>query len=321
MNEQTVCKQLHRKFSPNGWALLIYHLVMNLAVSAVCILEVAFRLIISADEVAFDELLIDVLMSNGWGYVLTVLIGLVGAFIWKGRDFCRREIWRTEKPMTIRSFLCLLCVFMSAQVFFQILSIVLELLLNQVGISVLDSMETATMTADSFSMFLYMTLLAPVTEEIFFRGVILRSLEPYGKKFAILGSAFLFGIFHGNIVQSPYAFVVGLVLGYVTVEYSIGWAMVLHMFNNLVLGDMLTRITMGLPGWVGETLSFAVIWGFAIAAIVILVCKRKDIAAYFRNGRMHPWCVKSFFYSPGVIVLSIYMSINMLLPLIMQLFA
>ena len=320
MNEQTVCKQLRRKFSANGWALLIYSLIMNLAVWAVCILEVAFQLILSGDSMDFDALLTDVLLHNGWGYVLTVLVGLIGAYSWKGKAFCRREIWRTEKIMTLPSFLGLLCVFMSAQVFFQILSIVLELLLNLVGISIMDSMESATMTADSFSMFLYMTLLAPVTEEIFFRGVILRSLEPYGRKFAILGSAFLFGLFHGNIVQSPYAFLVGLVLGYVTVEYSIGWAMVLHMFNNLVLGDMITRITMELPGWVGETLTFAAIWGFAAAAIVILVCRRKDIASYFRNGRIHPWCLKSFFQSPGVLVLTVYMTVNMLLPLIMQLF-
>ena len=41
-------------------------------------------------------------------------------------------------------------------------------------------------------------ILAPVAEELMFRGWILRSLRPYGKRFAVLGSAVLFGIFHGN---------------------------------------------------------------------------------------------------------------------------
>ena len=320
MNERAVCKQLRRQFGKNGWALLIYSLVMNLSVTAVCIIEAVIRLVLSGGTLDYYELLGDAVLSNGWGYVLTVVIGLVGSWFWKGREFCCREIWKTDKPMTVGAFFGLLCVFMSGQAVFSILAVVMELLFNLFGISILESMEAATMTSDSFSMFLYLTLLAPVTEEIFFRGVILRSLEPYGKKLAILGSAFLFGIFHGNIIQSPYAFLVGLVLGYVTVEYSIGWAMVLHMFNNLVMGDMLTRISEFQPGWVGEVLSFALIWGFAIAGILVLVFHRKKIADYFKTKRMHPWCVKSFFRSAGVIVLTVYMGLNILLTLIGQLF-
>ena len=36
---------------------------------------------------------------------------------------------------------------------------------------------------------------------------------------------------HGNIPQAVFAIFVGVVLGYVTIEYSIWWAILLHIFN------------------------------------------------------------------------------------------
>jgi len=86
----------------------------------------------------------------------------------------------------------------------------------------------------------------------------------------------LFGLFHGNLVQSPYAFVVGLVLGYTAVEYSITWAMVLHMLNNLILGDSLLRVFSGLPGMGAEL----AVW------VVILICSGTALTLLWKNRRM-----------------------------------
>lgn len=58
-------------------------------------------------------------------------------------------------------------------------------------------------------------VLAPVLEEMFFRGIVLRSfLHQYSRRTAILGSAALFGLAHMNVYQ----FVVGLALGIIA-----GW--------------------------------------------------------------------------------------------------
>jgi len=209
-------------------------------------------------------------------------------------------------------------VFLSGQAVFQVLAIVLESIFSLFGMSVMGPIESASAMGDSLSMFLYIGLFAPIGEEILFRGLILRSLQPFGKKFTILASAILFGLFHGNIVQSPYAFAVGLVLGYTAVEYSIGWAMVLHMINNLILGDMFTRLAELLPEPAGNLIMTAVIWGAAIAGIVILITNRKGIRAFRDEGKIHPWPVQSFFSSAGILVLSGYMILNMVLMLFMQ---
>jgi hypothetical protein len=159
-------------------------------------------------------------------------------------------------------------------------------------------------------MFLYVCLFAPISEEILFRGLIMRSLEPYGKKFAILASAFLFGIFHCNIVQSPYAFAVGLVLGYVAVEYNILWAMVLHMINNLVLADMIYRLLGSLPDDTVNVIIWLIILVCSGVAALIMIVKRKQIAAWLRENHTHREYAKCYFSCAGTILVLIILGLS-----------
>ena len=59
--------------------------------------------------------------------------------------------------------------------------------------------------------------MAPVVEELLFRGAIQGHLLRKWKKplWAIVVSSLIFGIVHGNWVQAPFAFVVGLALGWI----------------------------------------------------------------------------------------------------------
>ena len=47
----------------------------------------------------------------------------------------------------------------------------------------------------------YSCLLAPVCEELCFRGMLLRRLRPWGDGFALCASALLFALVHGNLYQ------------------------------------------------------------------------------------------------------------------------
>ena len=76
--------------------------------------------------------------------------------------------------------------------------------------------------------------IGPIAEEIVYRGFVMNILKPYGKHFAIVCSAIIFGIMHANIHQIFFAILVGLVLGYVAMEYSLKWAVALHIFNNCI---------------------------------------------------------------------------------------
>jgi|GEM_PF-2171503 len=310
MDEKMIRRQLKKKMGVTGWSLLLYSLVMNVCViAAVMVQTVVLSLQGSMPE---GDALEQIILGNAWGYLIACVIALLLIIIWKKPHFLFSEIWQKEKDLKPKTFFALLVVFLAAQGAFQLFANILELVFNQFGFSVLQSIEAASIVPDTLSMFLYVGLFAPIVEEIIFRGLLLRLMRPYGKTFAILTSAFLFGMFHGNIVQSPYAFLVGLVLGYITVEYSIGWAMVLHMANNLILGDTFSRISQLLPEGTGDVLFALLIWGCLIAGIVILIVKRREIKAYRTENPIHLWCVKSFFGSGGVICFTIVMALTML---------
>ena len=77
-------------------------------------------------------------------------------------------------------------------------------------------------------------LFPAILEEFAFRGVVLGSLRKYmSDGTAIMVSAALFGLIHGNLVQIPFAFIVGIGLGYCTVYTgSLVPAMIIHAINN-----------------------------------------------------------------------------------------
>ena len=189
----------------------------------------------------------------------------------------------------------------------------LELLLQPFGKSIMPILEAVSGDTDTFSMFLYASVFAPIWEELLFRGYVLRTLQPYGKRFAILGSAFLFGLFHGNLLQTPYALIMGLVLGYVTVEYSIWGAILLHMFNNLVLADLLTRLTASWTEMATGMLNLALFGISALISLVVLWKNRSRIREYSRGEWIDRRCVRCFFTSAGILIMTALMCVSMLL--------
>lgn len=74
-----------------------------------------------------------------------------------------------------------------------------------------------------------------MVEEFLFRGAIMGSLKKFGKPFAIFTSAVLFGLVHGNLVQIPFAFLVGLFIGWAVFESGSIWTGILiHFLNNFI---------------------------------------------------------------------------------------
>ena len=315
MDQAYVCSRLRREFNRTGYILLIYYGMMTAAVTVAIVVQ-SLCLALTGQNLS-QEALTAALMGNGWGYIVAVVVGCVILLLWKKPEFCFRTIWKRNRPMTVGTFLALLSIFLSAQLFFQLFAQLMEYLFNLIGMSVMDSINAASGVEDTVSMFVYACILAPLCEEVLFRGLLLRMMEPYGKKFAVFATAFLFGIFHANIVQSPFAFFVGLVLGYVTVEHGMLWAVLLHFINNLVLGDLLSRFTAGCPQ-MGEMIFWFIIVASTIAAIVVCIVKWKDIRGYLCEKKIHPWCMKSFFTSPGILIFALLMLGNIALTMLMS---
>ena len=295
---------LKKECSVLGISLLVYKILLNTTVSVAVLIAVAMYLF-SGNRL--DTLLVDLpeLVSaySGWGYLLAIGVGAVCLLIWKKPGFCLHRILKKGRSMTLSSFINLLCLFMSGQLISQLGMLLMDGIFGIFGYSVSDYMASNGVSTDHISMWLYVGFGAPIFEEILFRGLVLRSLEPYGKRIAILVSALLFGFYHGNPVQAPYAAVVGMVLGYVAMEYHVLWAIVLHMFNNLIFADSLPRLLQNLPIQTSNAILYAIMIAFALAAVIILLVNHRQVIASIREDPIPPWQYDGAFTSPMLLVL------------------
>ena len=316
MTDKQINRWLRRQFSPVGWLLMVYYGLMTLLTSVTLAVDAARESLWAMVSGDFSgNLNWDKIYSNGWGYIAAILVCVSVFHAWKGNTYWKQEILAREKRMEGKTFLFFLLFCMGAQMVNSLWVTLLELLMNAFGKSVMPVLEAVAGSSDTFSMFLYASIFAPVWEELLFRGYVLRTLRPFGKRFAILCSALLFGLFHGNLLQTPYAVIMGLILGYVTVEYSILWSVLLHMFNNLVLADLLTRLTAAWSEMAYGTLNLILFGGSALISCVILLKNRGEIYAYQKEEWMDRRCLKCFFLNPGILVLTVMMCASMLMTL------
>ncbi len=92
--------------------------------------------------------------------------------------------------------------------------------------------------------------LAPVGEELLSRGVIQYYAGKASRRFYVVNiiQALAFGAMHGNLVQGSYAFLLGLVLGWLRYRYDSLWVpMIVHFMVNLSSFLALTRFLMLFP--------------------------------------------------------------------------
>lgn len=85
-------------------------------------------------------------------------------------------------------------------------------------------------------MMLSLVLLGPVVEELLFRGLVFNALERAGSGWlSVIGSAVLFGLFHGEAVQVIYTSLMGLVAGLVYRRTRrLDLTIAIHIINNLL---------------------------------------------------------------------------------------
>lgn len=108
-------------------------------------------------------------------------------------------------------------------------------MMDSVGITL--SAPEYTVPSDFAGRLIYALSIAVVpalVEEFAVRGVILQPLRKYGDKFAILASALIFAVMHGNLIQAPFALIAGIGIGYaVCITNSIWTGVLIHFINNL----------------------------------------------------------------------------------------
>lgn len=151
------------------------------------------------------------------------------------------------------------------------------------------------------------TAVAPaIFEEFSFRCCSLGVLKKYGKGFAVFSVSVIFGLIHGNVIQFVFAFLVGLILAYITVQTdNVIIAMLIHFINNSrsVVNDI---ISTSVNDKTANTVSGVIMIVFAVLAVVSLVyllitksfAREKKLKSIYDNN----FATKIACMIPGMIV-------------------
>ncbi len=158
------------------------------------------------------------------------------------------------------------------------------------------------------------TLFPAIFEEYAMRGVVMNSLRRYGDMFAILMSAMMFGLMHGNMVQVPFAFAAGIVLGYVVIRTETLWTGVAIHFLNNSFSIIYSLLYDNGHESVAETFSLIGTYGGlalgVVCLIILFVRKKMTRPAPNRSFLRTKQCVGAFFLTIPMIVILIYMVVQ-----------
>lgn len=189
-----------------------------------------YRLVESLDAEIMSQPTYGILMFIIYvGY--QVIFGL-----WYYFMFCRKRQtgdWKQVlKPQRLIGIVA--CGFFMQMSLTMLLTAILPLLPNLYE-SYMELMETLQPDDENnVFMVLCVCLLAPIGEELIFRGLTLRIMrKAFPWQVAVIIQAVLFGIYHLNLVQGTYAALLGLFMGYLAYRYnSIVPGILLHISIN-----------------------------------------------------------------------------------------
>lgn len=183
------------------------------------------------------------------------------------------------------------------------------LITTVVGVLKGSAVDNALMTyatgSNMFVTFLYMVICAPILDEYVFRKLIVDRTVQYGQGVAVVLSGLMFGLFHGNLNQFAYAFLLGLFLAFLYVKTGeLKVTISLHMcinFMGAIVSVLLLKaihleeyqqvITCGedsqafmdymmkyLPAWIGYMIYVFFILAVLVTGIVLFIVSRRKLA-------------------------------------------
>lgn len=154
-------------------------------------------------------------------------------------------------------------------------------------------------------------IVAAFVEEICLRGVVMGNLRHYGDKFAIMASAVMFGIMHGNLIQSPFALIAGFALGYLSIKCGSLWvAVIIHAINN-GLSVFISYMIDIVDEKFAMLIQFMIIYGLAFLGLICFAVfsKRNKQHQLRQNSSLlsNSEMARAFIFTPTMIISLIYM--------------
>ncbi len=155
-------------------------------------------------------------------------------------------------------------------------------------------------------------VVGPVAEELFFRKAMIDRLSGFHPVTAILFSALLFALMHGNLTQFLYALPVGVLFGIIYYRtQNIGYTVLLHMAVNTIGGLVAQLVSqeredvmyngVKLFNWqdIIMLLYVPLVLGLLVTGVIFLIRYRRRFLPIPSD---HPRYAKAFFVNTGWII-------------------
>ncbi|MBU5453837.1 CPBP family intramembrane metalloprotease [Caproiciproducens sp. MSJ-32] len=221
-----------------GYLVLV--LAIQFVVSAVAGIVVgfiyAFTSISGGNEVDFIQIQNFIGSSMNIIFTITnVIITATFLIIYKVRKKSFKEELQFRKTKNI-NIITAVILGLSIWLFDSgVLSIIQEAGLLAEHFATMEETLSPITQGNMFIVIISVGIIGPFVEELIFRGLIYKTLI---KKFSVLWTiiiqAILFGLFHFNLIQSAYATLMGILLGYAVYKTKSIWpAVLMHIVNNL----------------------------------------------------------------------------------------
>ena len=129
-----------------------------------------------------------------------------------------------------------------------LLGVLVNLLIGGItGVIPENGLDSLASSAPLWENLLFLGILAPVMEELFFRKLVIDRLRRYGDVPAIIFSGLAFGLIHGNFSQFFYATFLGMLFGAIYIHTGkLRHTIFLHMVVNF-MGGFYTTVMIGSP--------------------------------------------------------------------------
>ncbi|MEG0249596.1 MAG: type II CAAX endopeptidase family protein [Peptostreptococcus sp.] len=216
----------------------------------------------------------DIIKDEGVSIILTAILGILPLYLYTGKNNFKIYIKSERKKFTFLDLLVLFSIMMVLNTLASQIFNYIEVFLNLFGLSAVSEANSGEASA-TISMVMYGIIIAPIVEEVIYRGVLMRSLEKYGAYAAILISSILFGTMHQDLLQSPVTMFVGLTLAYAAYKYSIKLSIILHILNNLTV-EMGAQLDLS-KGLEGSIFNIVINLLISVTFVIFVFKNRKKI--------------------------------------------
>lgn len=301
-NNKMIGKPIKEDFNKVGSSILLYMIIINIIV----FIGIIFVSIIAS--ITNQNMPSDITNDGNYYGVISIFADIIAFSVflkYRGKEVFLNDLNTEKKKFDLRIVILAAIILLSLNNILGGVTDVFEIGLNTIGLSADNALKKLEILDNpAIPMMITVCIEGPIFEEFIFRGVILKSLEKYGKCFAIIVSALLFGLMHGNFYQTIGTIGIGIVLGYLATEYSIKLTILLHILNN-AWAEITSMTFSHLSDNTQNMINMIILIVSAIILLIAFIKKRSDIRAWIQNNRIEKGIMLKFFTSGWIVLVVI----------------